>query len=82
MAYAAERKWAWFRRWQGAVRVVDCHCRSLEIAQFLLIRSPRQWLGGGQHNFAFDITGTRLYAMCNWVKYSLPLRHKVPLFQE
>ena len=72
MAYAAERKWAWFRRWQGAVRVVDCHCRSLEIAQFLLIRSPRQWLGGGQHNFAFDSMGTKLYRMVRGIEDSVP----------
>ena len=26
MAHAAERGWVWCRRWQGAVRIVDCQC--------------------------------------------------------
>ena len=31
---AAERGWVWCRRWQGAVRVVDCKCRRIEDVQF------------------------------------------------
>ena len=72
MAYVAERKWAWFRRWQGAVRVVDCHCRSIEIVQFLLVRLPRQSLGGGWHNFAFDSMGTKLYRRVRGIEDSVP----------
>ena len=38
VAHAAERGWVWFRRWQGAVRVVVCQCRRIDVAQFLLSR--------------------------------------------
>ena len=38
MAHTAERGWAWFRRRQGAVRVVDCRGCSMETVQFLLVR--------------------------------------------
>ena len=35
---AALRGWVWFRRWQGAVSVVVCQCRLIEVVQFLLVR--------------------------------------------
>ena len=28
----------WFWRWQGTARVVDCHCRHIEVGQLLLFR--------------------------------------------
>ena len=37
VAGAAERGWVCFRRRQGAVRVVDCQCRLIEVVQFLLV---------------------------------------------
>ena len=35
VAHAAERGRVWFRRWQGAVSVVGCQCRCIEIVQFV-----------------------------------------------
>ena len=34
----------WFRSWQGAVRVVDCQCRRIEVVQFLLVRPVNPFL--------------------------------------
>ena len=44
MAHAAERGWVWLRRWQGAVRVVDCQCRRIEVVQFLRVRPINSFL--------------------------------------
>ena len=38
MAHLAERVSVWFRRRQGAVRVVDCQCRRIEVVQIPLVR--------------------------------------------
>ena len=44
MAHAAEYGWVWFRRRQGAVRVVDCQCCSMEVVQFLRVRPVNPFL--------------------------------------
>ena len=36
----------WFWRWQGTARVVDCHCRHIEVGQLLLFRLINPFLNG------------------------------------
>ena len=42
VAPAAECGWVWVRLWQGAVRVVVCQCRRIQVWQFLRVRSVDQ----------------------------------------
>ena len=74
MAHAAERGWVWFRRRQGAVSVVVCQRRHLEVGQFLLVRLINPFLklvsvvsdsksmeGWGQRSVLSDKRGVRVY---------------------
>ena len=42
VAPAAECGWVWVWLWQGAVRVVVCQCRRIQVWQFLRVRSVNQ----------------------------------------
>ena len=78
----------WFRHWHGAVRVVVCQCRRIEIEQFLLVRPVNPFLNlvnvesGSETMFAWKLAqGSKCQArgqgvLCGgaWA-HEFPIRH-------
>ena len=71
MAHAEERGWVWCRRWQGAVSVVDCQYRRIEVVQFLYVGPVNPSLNCV--NVVSDskaMVGWRLAQVSNWQEQS------------
>ena len=67
MAHAAQRGWVWCRRWQGAVGVVDCQCRLIDVVQLLLVRlvsRVNNWLNVMSVSKSMVVWGS--VHGCNW----------------